>query len=214
MSGRDAMTCAEVRERLPLVPGADLLPAEDVQVREHLRDCASCRKELGSFVRVRKVLGGFGAAFEAGQSAGDKEFFSRLRTDTITAVRRDTDRRRRQRAKSPRRSVAGIMTAAALFLLGVYLVPLLLPELTPIPTNLPRIEADWPVGVIHDPRFRNVGLYGLMGHQRLFPDQRVPLGEERPLGGKLLEALELAPERDVKVLRNVRGAVSRPGRRK
>lgn len=185
MSGRadstrssDPLPCGEVRELLALVPGADLPAAKDRAVRDHLADCPSCRQELGGYLRARRALrsltpAGVGAAFGA-----DDSFFADLRRDTLARVRRDRDRRESHRHETllrRRRSIAALLTAAALFLLGVYLVLQWLPAPEIVFPKIPHHAPVLPV----DSRFRNVG-YGLSGHRAVFDDLTVPLPEARP----------------------------------
>ena len=167
-----SMRCVDVRNRLPLVPGDELLRHEDAAVRSHLSACLSCRAELGQFVRARRAL----RTLTPVMRGEDDAYFQDLRDETLAAVRNEAATSRRSRRAAPRgRSMAGLMTAAALFLLGVYLVPQPepyghLPGISAIPVGPVRL----PAHEVGGPRFQDVG-YGLMGHEVRMPDP-VPVG--------------------------------------
>ena len=142
------------------MPGDDLLPIEDMAVRNHVSACVSCRKELGSYVRARKAL----RSLTPVVSSSTASFFAELQDETMAAVRRDRESRRPAglwRGALSRLSFAGGMTAAALILIGVYLMP----ESRPVYRPLPTLEAA-PTRLVepHGLRFQGVG-YGLMGHE-------------------------------------------------
>ena len=167
-----ADACSAIRADLALLPSGDLPPARTRALRSHLAACPRCRLEFGGFLRDRRALAGLAGPGPADPMA-DPAFFAALRADILGAVR--------QRGAAPPvlRRVSRWGTAAALFLLGVYLVPALRPPPQPRILDLPAITTDAVVPARRDPRLRDVGYYGgLLGRQRLeLFYQRLTAGE-------------------------------------
>ena len=50
------MSCAEIRERLPLLAYGELAEPDQKVVQAHLASCAHCREEYAALGRVRELL--------------------------------------------------------------------------------------------------------------------------------------------------------------
>ncbi|MCA8954817.1 MAG: zf-HC2 domain-containing protein [Planctomycetes bacterium] len=173
MSPRE-LSCARVRRLLPWVPGNEVPQALDASVRAHLASCADCRSELGGLLRARRALRSLAADVVNGV---DSPAFTKLREDTLAAVRRAPV----PRAVSLQAMVGTVGMAAALFLIGA----IFLARLVPAPESwrdLPAIEVSVPDWHGDGGRIRYVG-YGLLGRQRIVQEL-----EQRPAMGLEVEA--------------------------
>jgi hypothetical protein len=119
------LTCNRTQKLLALLPGSDLPPELDQPVRDHLAGCTACQRRLGDHLRVRSVLGRAAPREHPGLNQG---FFANLKGDILRAVAADRARYEAQlaRVSSRRLRLARWMTAAAILLLAVYLVPQML----------------------------------------------------------------------------------------
>jgi predicted anti-sigma-YlaC factor YlaD len=55
------MPCNNLRGQLSLFAGGDLGARDSNAVREHLKNCPSCRQEYKSFDKTRSMLGNYGS---------------------------------------------------------------------------------------------------------------------------------------------------------
>ncbi len=104
-----------MRERLSLLLGGDLPLDEDRRLRSHLQDCRDCRRELGAWMRTRKLLAGLSPREGMGQ-----EFFAQLNKDILQSLRQE--KRPLLGSAAPRRSwprATAAVAAMALFLIGL-----------------------------------------------------------------------------------------------
>lgn len=124
LSAERPAQCRLVREQLPLFVGGELVAEQDAAfdvagaarlraVREHLRDCAGCRRVASSLQQSRKALQQFGRATPDGV---DESFFTELQTQIVTAATAP--------APAPRARWSPLLAAAAaaLFAFGFWLV--------------------------------------------------------------------------------------------
>lgn len=126
--------CRAFDARLALLAGNDL-PREEVrETWQHLADCARCRRELVAYRDVRRVLAEF--AEDGRRCELPPGFFDELRDSVLAAVERPPRRR-----AVARRRVLAVAGAAALFVTGWLLVPVLerggRPRLLDIPAVAP-----------------------------------------------------------------------------
>ncbi|MHC4516125.1 MAG: zf-HC2 domain-containing protein [Planctomycetota bacterium] len=153
------LSCSKTQKLLALLPGSDLPPELDQPVRDHLAGCRACQRQLGDHLRVRSALGRL--AVPAGHPAAGATFFAAMKGEILRRVTGDEVRRqtRLARASSQRLTLARWMTAAAMLLLAVYLIPQLLPNTPDLPTASP---APAPVSSVRDAGFRSGALSGYL----------------------------------------------------
>lgn len=177
-----AMDCRRARDLIAMVPGSELPAAQDAAVRAHLASCNDCRHELGAYLSARRAL----LSLSPSSDVADAEFFAKLRSDTLAAVRAATAHRGRRHFTVP-----GLLVAAALFLVGVFLASRVFEPSEFWKTTGP-IDSPPRAHTASDPRFQEVGYYyGLLGRQRLnhYPPSRVLVPGEIiwPQAGTLLD---------------------------
>jgi hypothetical protein len=141
------LSCSKTEKLLALLPGSDLPPELDQPVRDHLAGCRACQRQLGDHLRVRSALGRLAVA--AGHPDAGATFFAAMKGEILRRVTGDEVRRqtRLAQASSRRLTLARWMTAAAMLLLAVYLIPQLLPNTPDLPTASP---APAPVSSVRD----------------------------------------------------------------
>ena len=158
------LSCNRTRKLLALLPGSDLPPELDQPVRDHLAGCPACQRQLGDHLRVRSALGRLAAP--GSHPHVDRAFFADLKGEILRRVTVDTVRREAHvaRVSSRRLTLARWMTAAALLLLAVYLVPQML-------ANAPTLPGDGPGGPVSSVRDHGyVPRVGLHGQEQVFQD--------------------------------------------
>ncbi|MEE9127362.1 MAG: hypothetical protein V3U11_09490 [Planctomycetota bacterium] len=128
--------CNKTRKLLALLPGSDLPPELDQPVRDHLAGCRVCQRQLGDHLRVRSALGGLWS--RTSHPHVDATFFATMKGAILGRVTSEEAlRAARLASTSSRRLVlARWMTAAAMLLLAVYLLPQMIPDTTP---DLPHV---------------------------------------------------------------------------
>lgn len=162
------LSCAEVLEQIDALAAEDLGARDDAACRAHLADCHTCRQAFGVSLRAHRSLAALADPSCMTQAPG---FFARLREDTLAAVAAERPVEAAGERRMPRINLAGVMTAAALFLIGVYLLPMAEPAADDGDLrNLPPIKADQPRIVARDARFRDVSYQGLLVRFRLDED--------------------------------------------
>ena len=129
MSSSVSKACAAVRDLLPLLPSQDLDPARSAAVREHLQGCFPCAQELGEWLRSRQKLTGLSDG--AGVAP---EFFDDLEQSILARLRGDAALPAAPRWRATwafamsKRVWSGVAASAALFLMGLLLVRLWMPD--------------------------------------------------------------------------------------
>ncbi len=179
------MPCTEVRDLVALVPGSELPVSLDRAVRHHLADCVRCQRELGAHLAAQRALG----VLRPEAQPPHPEFFATLRSDTLAAL----DRAAPQHRRPWRVTLAGALTAAALFLVGVSLSARFFPATDSWWRTAPPIEAtEFAQPASLDSRIREVGYYyGLLGRHRMSPRRlagEVVPGEMQPQAGTASKA--------------------------
>lgn len=106
------MRCARAKDLLPEFVGQGLDKATRASLREHLRDCASCRKEGSEWLQARKALRSAVAAADAAIAVPEASW-SAWREDILRAVATDAPRQQKRVFALPR-YVSGLVAAAAL----------------------------------------------------------------------------------------------------
>jgi len=165
------LSCNRTQRLLPLLPGNDLPPELDQPVRDHLARCTACQRRLGDQLRVRSLLGRLATPVRP-----DRVFFADLKGDILRRVKGDRVRHAAYvaRISARRLSLARGMTAAALVLLAVYLIPQMLtgPE-----TLGPNHRARGPVRSVG----RDLPAVGLQGQEEILREVLILDGRLRPL---------------------------------
>lgn len=187
------LSCNRTRKLLALLPGSDLPPELDQPVREHLARCLSCQRRLGEHLRVRSALGRLRAPANAANAANpglNAGFFADLKGDILRAVVADRARHETRLSYVSRRrlQLARWMTAAAILLLAVYLVP-------PMLATTPALPEGRPLGPASSAHHRGpLPAVGLQGQQEVLemldPDQGIMV-----LEGRTYRLVLVEPER-------------------
>ncbi len=106
------MRCSRAQDLLPEFVGQGLDKATRASLREHLRECASCRKAGSEWLQARKALRAAVAAADAATAIHDASW-SAWREDILRAVATDAQRQPKRGLALPR-YVSGLAAAAAL----------------------------------------------------------------------------------------------------
>ena len=184
------LSCNRTQRLLALLPGSDLPPEFDQPVRDHLAGCPACQRQLGDHLRVRSALGRL--ATPGSHPHVDRAFFADLKGEILRRVAVDAVRReaRVARMSSRRLTVARWMTAAAMLLLAVYLLPQML-------ANAPALPDEDPGGPVSSVRGGGRGYVpavGLQGQQEVL--QMLDLDREGfvVLEGRIFRLVPLEPK--------------------
>jgi len=161
------LSCHRTQKLLALLPGNDLPPELDQPVRDHLAGCQACQRQLGDHLRVRSALGRLAAPHLAHPHV-DGAFFADLKGEILRRVSEDTVQHeaRVARVSSRRLTLARWMTAAAMLLLAVYLLPQML-------ANAPDLPGEGPGGPVSSVRGGAHGYVpsvGLQGQQEVLQE--------------------------------------------
>jgi len=152
---RRDLSCAQVRDALPLLVGEELDAPVAAATRSHLTSCHACARELGGYLQARRALKSVSAVGEHFETGPCEEFFSELQTSILAQIAREAARETareeitrkptplvrsaERRAVALRRIVASA-AMAALFVVGLGLVWWLRP-------SEPRLLGNEPMAV-------------------------------------------------------------------